>query len=82
MKFAGMSAPIEVDATNVGTGTWELLTYDFSAAIGNTYNKLIIFILNFLYRLGWKQTCLNRKKLHLFELKLPLIFDRHTQVCD
>jgi len=43
MKFEGPSGEIEFDATNAGTGAWELLTYDFSSVIGNTYNKIVIF---------------------------------------
>ncbi|MBC8384836.1 MAG: cadherin-like beta sandwich domain-containing protein, partial [Candidatus Cloacimonetes bacterium] len=43
MRFEGPSAPIELDAINTVTGAWEMLSYDFSAAIGNTYNKVIIF---------------------------------------
>ena len=43
MKFEGASAPIEIGVANTITGAWELITYDFSAAIGNTYNKIIVF---------------------------------------
>ena len=43
MKFEGASAPVEVDAINTVTGAWELLTYDFSGVIGDTYDKLIVF---------------------------------------
>ncbi|RMH69388.1 MAG: hypothetical protein D6675_12770 [Gemmatimonadetes bacterium] len=43
IKFEGFNPPVEVGVTNTTTGQWEELTFDFSASIGNTYNKLVIF---------------------------------------
>jgi len=43
MKFEGGSAPAEINSTNTVTGEWEEIIYDFSGAIGNTYNKLVFF---------------------------------------
>ena len=34
---------LEVHAANTVTGEWELLTFDFTDAIGNTYNRLVFF---------------------------------------
>jgi hypothetical protein len=42
VKFEGLSAPIEIKVANTVTNEWEELTFDFSALIGNQYNKLII----------------------------------------
>jgi beta-glucanase (GH16 family) len=42
IKFEGSSAPVELSQTNTVANAWETLTYDFSAHIGKTYNKLII----------------------------------------
>ncbi len=39
----GTVDPIEVHVTNTVTGQWELLTFDFSAAIGQTFTKLVFF---------------------------------------
>ncbi len=35
--------PVEVLVANTGTGAWELVTFDFTAAIGNTYKRLVFF---------------------------------------
>jgi Secretion system C-terminal sorting domain/Dockerin type I domain len=43
LKFEGASAPSEINSTNEVTGEWEEIIYDFSGAIGNTYNKLVFF---------------------------------------
>jgi len=43
VKFEGASPPVEINVANTVTDQWEELTYDFSAYIGNTYNKLVIF---------------------------------------
>ncbi|MCF7910955.1 MAG: T9SS type A sorting domain-containing protein [Candidatus Cloacimonetes bacterium] len=43
MKFEGASAPAEINSTNTITGEWEEIVYNFSGAIGNSYNKLVFF---------------------------------------
>ncbi len=42
VKFEGTSAAVEVQASNTVTNQWESLTFNFSSAIGNTYNRLVI----------------------------------------
>ncbi len=42
IKLEGTSPDQEVAVANTVTGAWEELTFDFSAYIGNTYNKLVI----------------------------------------
>ncbi|MFO7669075.1 MAG: T9SS type A sorting domain-containing protein [Bacteroidales bacterium] len=37
------AANVEVKVSNTVTGEWELLTFDFSAAIGKRYTKLVFF---------------------------------------
>jgi len=39
----GTADPVEVMIPNTVTGEWELLTFDFTAAIGNTYDRLVFF---------------------------------------
>jgi hypothetical protein len=39
----GTGDNVEVMVANTVTGEWELLTFDFTAAIGNTYNRLVFF---------------------------------------
>ncbi len=44
LKFEGTSAAVEsTGIQNTLTGQWEELTFDFSFAIGNTYNKFVLF---------------------------------------
>ncbi|MCF7919400.1 MAG: T9SS type A sorting domain-containing protein [Candidatus Cloacimonetes bacterium] len=43
LKFEGTGAPAEINSTNTVTGEWEEIVYDFSGAIGNTYNKFVFF---------------------------------------
>ena len=43
LKFEGPSGAHEIKIPNTLTdGSWEQLTFDFSAQIGNTYNRLVI----------------------------------------
>ena len=35
--------PVEVLVANTVVDVWELITFDFTAAIGNTYNRLVFF---------------------------------------
>lgn len=42
LKFEGSSAPLELQIPNTLINQWEELTFNFSAAIGNTYNRLVI----------------------------------------
>ena len=43
LKFEGPSGAHEIKIQNSQTdGSWEQLTFDFSAQIGNTYNRLVI----------------------------------------
>ncbi len=42
IKFEGTSTPVEVQVSNTVTDQWENLTFDFSSAIGNTYNRIVI----------------------------------------
>ena len=42
IKFEGASAPIQVLVANTVINGWEELTFDFSAQIGNTYNRLVV----------------------------------------
>ncbi|XMO87931.1 T9SS type A sorting domain-containing protein [Algibacter sp. AS12] len=42
IKFEGLSSPIELKVANTVINQWEELTFDFSAQIGNTYDKLVI----------------------------------------
>lgn len=41
-KVEGMSPPIELSSANTLINQWEELTFDFSSAIGNTYNRIVI----------------------------------------
>ena len=43
LKLEGPGAPAEINSTNTITGEWEEIIYDFSGAIGNTYNKFVFF---------------------------------------
>ncbi|NPD85322.1 hypothetical protein HNS38_11155, partial [Lentimicrobium sp. L6] len=44
IKLEGTGGNVEsYDVLNTLTGQWEELTFDFSAVIGNTYNKLVVF---------------------------------------
>ena len=42
IKFEGTSTPVEVQVSNTVTDQWENLTFDFSGAIGNSYNRIVI----------------------------------------
>nr|NQU88923.1 Ig-like domain-containing protein [Bacteroidota bacterium] len=42
IKFEGLSPAAEIQIPNTITNQWEELTFDFSASIGNTHNRLII----------------------------------------
>lgn len=48
-KVEGTSPAVELTSANTVTNQWEELTFDFSSAIGNTYNRLVI-IPDFLAR--------------------------------
>lgn len=48
-KVEGSSPPIELNSTNTVTNQWEEITFNFSAGIGNTYNRIVI-IPDFLAR--------------------------------
>jgi hypothetical protein len=43
MKVEQGGGPFEVKVPNTVTDAWELLTFDLSAAIGNTLTRLVIF---------------------------------------
>lgn len=44
VKFEGTSPDVQsLNVQNTLTGQWEELEFDFSASIGSTYNKLVIF---------------------------------------
>ena len=42
IKFEGLSPAIEKAVANTVTNQWEELTFDFTAQIGNTYDKIVI----------------------------------------
>ena len=42
IKFEGTSAPHEILMMNTVTNGWEELTFDFSAVIGNQYDRIVI----------------------------------------
>ncbi len=42
MKFEGMSPPIEIQVPNTLVNEWEVVTFDFTASIGNTYDRIVI----------------------------------------
>jgi len=42
IKFEGGSAPMEIQIPNTLINQWEEVTFDFSAAIGNTYGTIVI----------------------------------------
>lgn len=41
-KVEGLSPAVELIGTNTVINQWEEITFDFSSAIGNTYNRLVI----------------------------------------
>lgn len=41
-KVEGLSPAIELSSTNTVVNQWEEITFNFSAAIGNTYSRLVI----------------------------------------
>ena len=42
MKFEGLSPAVEIQVPNTLVNEWEVVTFDFSASIGNTYDKIVI----------------------------------------
>ncbi len=42
IKFEGASAPVEIQIPNTLTNQWEELTFNFTGAIGNNYNRIVI----------------------------------------
>lgn len=42
IKFEGGSTPMEIQVANTLINQWEEITFDFSAAIGNTYGTIVI----------------------------------------
>lgn len=48
-KFEGLSPAIELVGANTVINQWEEITFDFSAAVGNTYSRMVI-IPDFLAR--------------------------------
>lgn len=42
IKFEGTSPNVEVKVSNTVTNQWEELTFDFSSANGNNYNRIVI----------------------------------------
>jgi hypothetical protein len=42
IKFEGMSTPVEILIPNTVINQWQELTFNFSASIGNTYDRLVI----------------------------------------
>jgi hypothetical protein len=42
IKFEGISPPVEISNPNTVANQWEEITFDFSASIGNTYNRIVI----------------------------------------
>ncbi|MDZ4183324.1 MAG: hypothetical protein U1B83_10665 [Candidatus Cloacimonadaceae bacterium] len=42
IKFEGGSTPIELQVANTVINQWQELTFNFSAAIGNTYSRIVI----------------------------------------
>jgi len=43
LKLESGGPATELKVSNTVTGEWELLTFDFSAVIGNTFNRLVFF---------------------------------------
>lgn len=43
MKVEGGGDPIELKVANTTTGAWELISFDFTAAIGATWTRLVVF---------------------------------------
>lgn len=42
IKFEGSSPAVEILIPNTVTNQWQELTFDFSASVGNSYNRLVI----------------------------------------
>ncbi len=42
VKFEGGSTPVEIQVSNTLTNEWELLEFDFSGYLGNSYSRLVI----------------------------------------
>lgn len=42
IKFEGTSPALEIKVANTVTNQWEELTFDFSSANGNSYNKIVV----------------------------------------
>ncbi|RMG43085.1 MAG: hypothetical protein D6732_00485, partial [Methanobacteriota archaeon] len=42
VKFEGMSGAVEIQIPNTVVNQWEMLTFDFSGSIGNTYSRLVV----------------------------------------
>ncbi len=42
LKFEGASPAVEILVPNTVVNAWEEITFDFSASIGNSYNRLVI----------------------------------------